>query len=119
MRRVLAAAVLVLCSALSAFAQASDPPILGPPPPELPEMIARDAQGRITMRALRVPSPLVFDGVIDEPFYRDVKPVGDFIQQFGVMSGRFAIRSKRFPPGGMALYHSRDMGRGRRPKCKC
>ena len=81
MRRVLAVALLLLCSALSASAQTPDPPIQGPPPPELPEMIARDAQGRITMRAMRVPSPFVFDGVLDEPFYRDIKPVGDFIQQ--------------------------------------
>ena len=44
-------------------------------------MIARDAQGRVTMRAMRVPSPFVFDGVLEEPFYRDIKPVGDFIQQ--------------------------------------
>ncbi|MGE3955693.1 MAG: DUF5916 domain-containing protein [Vicinamibacterales bacterium] len=75
--------VLLVCLLLSvsASAQSPDPPIQGPPPPELPEMIARDAQGRITMRALRTPSPLVFDGVLDEPFYRDVKPVGDFIQQ--------------------------------------
>ena len=44
-------------------------------------MIARDAQGRVTMRAMRVPSAFVFDGVLEEPFYRDIKPVGDFIQQ--------------------------------------
>ena len=32
----------------------------------MPEMIARDAQGRVTFRVLRTPSPLVFDGVLDE-----------------------------------------------------
>ncbi|MBS1817380.1 MAG: carbohydrate binding family 9 domain-containing protein [Acidobacteria bacterium] len=79
--RVLGALLLSLLAASSVFAQGGDPPIQGPPPPELPEMIARDAQGRITMRAMRTPSPMVFDGVLDEPFYRDVKPVGDFIQQ--------------------------------------
>jgi len=41
-------------------------------------MIARDAQGRVTFRVLRTPSPFVFDGVLEEPFYRDVKPIGDF-----------------------------------------
>lgn len=79
--RTFGAFLLALATAVPVFAQTNDPVIQGPPPPELPEMIARDAQGRITMRALRVPSPFVFDGVLEEPFYRDVKPVGDFIQQ--------------------------------------
>ena len=79
--RVLGAVVLSLLTALPVFAQSVDPPIDGPPPPTLPDMIARDAQGRITFRTMRTPSPLVFDGVLDEPFYRDVKPIGDFIQQ--------------------------------------
>ena len=30
---------------------------------------------------MRVPSPLVFDGTLDEPFYRSVPSFGDFIQQ--------------------------------------
>ena len=76
-------AVVLFCvlTAASAFAQSADPPIEGPPPPTAPDMIARDAQGRITMRAVRVPSPMLLDGVLDEPFYRDVPSVGDFIQQ--------------------------------------
>ena len=79
--RVLGALLLTLITAGTAFAQGGDPPIQGPPPPVAPEMIARDEQGRVTFRVLRTPSPLVFDGVLDEPFYRDVKPLGDFIQQ--------------------------------------
>ncbi|HUR33372.1 MAG TPA: DUF5916 domain-containing protein [Vicinamibacterales bacterium] len=62
-------------------AQNVDPPLEGPPAPIAPDVIARDAQGHITIRAVRVPAPLAFDGVLDEPFYRDVKPFGDFIQQ--------------------------------------
>ena len=46
-----------------------------------PAVIARDEQGHITFRAMRVPSPLVFDGTLDEPFSRDVRSFGDFIQQ--------------------------------------
>ncbi|MGC4084870.1 MAG: DUF5916 domain-containing protein [Vicinamibacterales bacterium] len=79
--RLISSLLVLLALSVPSAAQTTDPPIEGPPPPELPEMIARDAQGRITMRALRTPSPLNFDGVLDEPFYRDVKPVGDFIQQ--------------------------------------
>lgn len=79
--RVFGALLLSLFLSSPAFAQGGDPPIEGPPPPQLPEMIARDAQGRVTFRVLRTPSPFVFDGVLEEPFYRDVKPIGDFIQQ--------------------------------------
>ncbi len=79
--RLPAVVLFCLLAAASAFGQPVDPPIEGPPPPVAPDMIARDAQGRVTMRAMRVPSPMVFDGVLDEPFYRDVKPVGDFTQQ--------------------------------------
>ncbi len=73
--------LLSLLVTAPAVAQATDPPIEGPPPPVAPATIARDAQGRSTIRAVRVPTPLVFDGVLDEPFYRDVPAFGDFIQQ--------------------------------------
>ncbi len=63
------------------IASAEDTPIQGPPAPTAPEVIARDAKGRITLRSMRTPSPLVFDGVLDEPFYRDVRSFGDFVQQ--------------------------------------
>jgi hypothetical protein len=46
-----------------------------------PAVIARDEQGHVTVRAIKLPSPLNFDGALDEPFYRDVPPFGDFIQQ--------------------------------------
>ena len=52
----------------------------GPPPPSLPETIARDADGGVTVRAVRVSEPLSIDGVLDERVYRDVLPAGGFIQ---------------------------------------
>ena len=52
----------------------------GPPPPTLPETIARDEQGRITVRAVRLTTPLHIDGRIDEAAYGSVKPISDFIQ---------------------------------------
>ena len=75
------AVLLLFLAAGPLSAQSSDPPLEGPPPPAPPEVIARDAQGRITVRATRVSSPFVFDGVLEEPFYQDTPPFGDFIQQ--------------------------------------
>ena len=53
----------------------------GPPPPTPPEMMARDARGRVTMRATRLDAPLRLDGLLDERVYQDVAPVTEFIQQ--------------------------------------
>ena len=53
----------------------------GPPPPVPPEVVARDARGRMTLRAIRLDAPLQLDGRLDESVYHDVPPVTDFIQQ--------------------------------------
>ena len=53
----------------------------GPAPPTPPEVVARDTQGRVTMRAIRLDKPLQLDGQLDERVYYDVAPVSDFIQQ--------------------------------------
>ncbi len=52
----------------------------GPPPPVLPETIARDSAGRVTMRAVRIMEPLTLDGALDEPVYRTVLPASGFVQ---------------------------------------
>ena len=52
----------------------------GPPPPVLPETIARDADGGVTVRAVRVSEPVRIDGVLDEPVYQEILPAGGFIQ---------------------------------------
>ena len=52
----------------------------GPPPPAAPEVIARDDQGRATVRAVRIAAPLRIDGALDEALYREVAPISDFIQ---------------------------------------
>ena len=56
------------------------PAIDGPPPPAPPAIIARDAAGRATLRAVRLEQPLDVDGTLDERIYRDVPPATDFIQ---------------------------------------
>lgn len=56
------------------------PAIDGAPPPVPPATIARDAQGRPTVRAIRLQEPLRLDGQLDEAVYREVLPFGGFVQ---------------------------------------
>ena len=51
----------------------------GPPPPPLPQVVARDQAGRVTIRAMRLTTPLRIDGALDEPFYARVPAISDFI----------------------------------------
>jgi hypothetical protein len=55
-------------------------PIFGPPPPEAPATAARDAAGRLTIRAVRLTSPLRIDGRMDDAAYGEALPVSDFLQ---------------------------------------
>ena len=55
--------------------------IFGPPPPVAPEVVARDAAGRLTIRAVRLAAPIAFDGRLDDEIYATVPPLSDFIQQ--------------------------------------
>ena len=52
----------------------------GPPPPESPAVVSRDAEGRFTMRAIRLDSPLTVDGKLEEAVYGRVPGVSGFIQ---------------------------------------
>ncbi len=53
----------------------------GPPPPVAPETLARDAAGRVTIRAVPLDQPLAVDGVLDEGVYEIVEPLTGFVQQ--------------------------------------
>ncbi|MFN7914998.1 MAG: DUF5916 domain-containing protein [Vicinamibacterales bacterium] len=87
---LLAVALLALslstAAAQSASTAAVPPPVVngvpinGPAPPVAPETIARDAQGRVTLRATRVTSPMKIDGKLDEEPYLLTKPMGGFVQ---------------------------------------
>src|SRR5262245_63355682 len=46
-----------------------------------PAVIARDADGRITVRARRVSQPIRIDGKLDDEAYATNAPFGDFVQQ--------------------------------------
>jgi hypothetical protein len=63
-----------------AFGQ-SGVPVEGPPAPIAPEVVSRDAEGRVTVRAVRLPEPLVLDGLLRDPIYSQVRAVSDFVQQ--------------------------------------
>ena len=54
--------------------------IAGPPPPAPPATIARDTEGRVTVRAVRVTTPPRIDGGLDESFYASTPSLTDFIQ---------------------------------------
>ena len=56
------------------------PQIFGPPPPAPPAVIARDAAGGVTVRAVRIDAPLRIDGRLDEEVYERVEAMSGFIQ---------------------------------------
>jgi len=62
------------------FAQ-DESSIDGPPAPVGPEVVARDAEGRVTIRAVRLTEPLIVDGLLRDPIYSQVPSIGDFVQQ--------------------------------------
>lgn len=64
----------------NALTQSGTALIDGSPPPVAPSTITRDAQGRATVRAIRLDSPLRLDGVLDEDVYSDNEPFGGFVQ---------------------------------------
>jgi len=74
-RRLTNPFLLVLSCASAVGAQQA-----GPPAPTLPQTLARDDQGRATVRAVRVTTPVRVDGKLDEAIYSSVQPATDFIQ---------------------------------------
>lgn len=53
----------------------------GPPAPVAPAVVSRDAQGRATVRAVRLTEPLVIDGLLGDEIYNQVPAIGDLVQQ--------------------------------------
>jgi hypothetical protein len=52
----------------------------GPPAPEAPAVISRDASGRATVRAVRITTPIRIDGQLDEAVYASLPSMSEFIQ---------------------------------------
>ncbi|HUQ70719.1 MAG TPA: DUF5916 domain-containing protein, partial [Planctomycetaceae bacterium] len=84
MRRSWIGFVLVLwfSSSLSAAGSPQDPILIkgDPPAPTAPDVIARDAAGHATIRAIKLTAPLRVDGRLDEDVYEREQPFGGFIQ---------------------------------------
>jgi hypothetical protein len=89
--RLVLPAVVVCLSASLTFAQgpSASPAataisngiaINGPPPPAAPDTLARDGQGRVTLRATRITQPMKIDGRLDEELYQVVRPMSGFVQ---------------------------------------
>ena len=49
--------------------------------PVPPAVIARAADGHVTVRATRILEPVVVDGRLDDPIYQDVAAIDGFVQQ--------------------------------------
>jgi hypothetical protein len=54
---------------------------IAPAAPALPETLARDASGRVTVLGVRLSEPLEIDGELEEEVYGRVRPAGGFVQQ--------------------------------------
>ena len=51
-----------------------------PLPPVSPEVIARGENGRVIVRAVRIPEPLRIDGRLEEEAYQSIQSFGGFVQ---------------------------------------
>ena len=49
--------------------------------PGTPAVKTQDADGQVTVRAVRISNPLVVDGRLDDPVYQTVPAIDGFIQQ--------------------------------------
>ena len=56
-------------------------PAFSPPAPRAPEVMVRDSEGGLTLRATRIAEPIVLDGKLEDPVYSRVKSITGFIQQ--------------------------------------
>ncbi len=48
--------------------------------PRPPDVVIRDEQGQVTIRAIKLAAGLRLDGLLDEPLYDCVRAIGNFIQ---------------------------------------
>jgi hypothetical protein len=76
---LLLAALLTPAAALAQVPDGTDAAFSGPPAPIAPDVIARDGEGRATIRAVRATWPMRIDGALDEPLYT-MPSMSDFVQ---------------------------------------
>ena len=87
-RHVARACLIALAASADASGQedsGSDPDapfaFAGPAAPGPGSVITRDDEGRATVRATRITTPIRIDGRLDEAIYSSLPPISDFIQQ--------------------------------------
>jgi hypothetical protein len=73
------AVVLLAAVPAAAFAQRAGPPSVSADSPAA--VMSRDNEGRVTIRATRIAEAPMLDGRVDDPVYRTVPALGDFLQQ--------------------------------------
>ncbi len=78
---VLRSVGVVCLLAVPSLAAAQESAADGAPIPVPPAVMARDAQGRVGVRATRIDEPPHIDGILDEPLYGSIQPITGFIQQ--------------------------------------
>ncbi len=81
LRVVTSAISLVVCVLIASADAAAQPRAIdGPPAPIPPAVMSRDANGKTTIRAIRLTEPLHVDGRLDEAVYHTVPPITALIQ---------------------------------------
>ena len=72
-------AALLIATTAPALAQSGTDGSDGVPVP--PAVMARDADGHVIVRAVRIAEPIVVDGRLDDPIYEVVPAIDGFVQQ--------------------------------------
>jgi hypothetical protein len=81
-RRLLPATLIVWVGVVIASpALGQDVGINGRLVPVPPEVVSRDSEGQVTIRAVRLTEALVIDGLLRDPIYSQVPAISDFVQQ--------------------------------------
>ncbi len=78
---VVLSTLLLDANLLAQTDEVTDEVLFGPAAPVAPEVIARDADGHATLRAIRLERPLTLDGKLNEEIYASVSASSGFIQQ--------------------------------------
>ncbi len=70
-------AALALQLVMTAGVQAQTS-VTAPAPPVAPEVVVRDSTGQVSVRAVRLNTPLRVDGKLDDEVYEQIKSIGGF-----------------------------------------
>jgi hypothetical protein len=75
---LLGASLSLTLGAVPAASQIVVAPVVEPPPATLPATFARAEDGRSTLRAVRLETPLTLDGRLEEEIYQTLEPASGF-----------------------------------------